>query len=57
MLNKQLGSLQEIRTSLERESKSIDQRHLVSLLQMIGITHDDSITGLLDASLVGLITR
>ena len=45
-----------MRKPLERASTRIDQRYLVSLPQTIGITHDDSITALLDASLGRLIT-
>ena len=44
-----------MRPPLGRASNRIDQRYLVILPQTIGITHDDSITGLLDASLDGLI--
>ena len=45
-----------MRPSLERASNRIDQHYLVSLPHTIGITHDDSIPGFLDASLNGLIT-
>ena len=45
-----------MRTSLERASNRIYRYCLVSLPHSIGITHDDSITGLLDASFNGLIT-
>ena len=56
LLNQQPCSLKEIRISLERESNRVDQRYLVSLPHKIGITRDDSITGLLEASLGILIT-
>ena len=45
-----------MRTSLERASNRVYRYCLVSLPHSIGITHDDSITGLLDASFNGLIT-
>ena len=45
-----------MRTSLERASNRIYRYCLVSLPHSIGITHDDSITGLLDASFNRLIT-